>query len=232
MVLPMNERDLPLEHPLTSIQQGMLFHHIAGGHPGVDLEQIVAELREELDVAALQSAWRRVIAHHEALRTEFAWEGLPEPVARVLPQVELAWTDHDWSAVPAAEREERFARWLRDDRQSGVPLAKAPLLRFALFRFGAREQRLVWTFHHLLLDGRSFAQVLREVFTSYDAARAGAPRAGAAAAARVPFPRRASRRTAERRGRGSVLARRARGQRRQHAAHALAAADRNELRSR
>ena len=37
----------------------------------------------------------------------------------------------------------------------------------------ADEHRVVWTFHHALLDGRSFPLVLREVFASYDALAAG-----------------------------------------------------------
>ncbi|HET9985575.1 MAG TPA: amino acid adenylation domain-containing protein, partial [Longimicrobiales bacterium] len=35
------------------------------------------------------------------------------------------------------------------------------------------EYRLVWTFHHALLDGRSFPVLLREVFAAYDAILAG-----------------------------------------------------------
>ena len=40
--------------------------------------------------------------------------------------------------------------------------------------WGAEEHRIVWTFHHALLDGRSFPLVLREVFALYGAAAPGA----------------------------------------------------------
>lgn len=164
----------PIEHALTPIQQGMLFHHVSGGHAGVDLEQIVCELREELDLAALEAAWTAIAARHEALRTEFHWEGREAPQARVLPSVTLPWTQLDWRGLAREEQEARFAEWLRADRLAGFELSRAPLMRFARIHFGETEQRLVWSFHHLLLDGRSFAQVLREVFALYDA-RGGAP---------------------------------------------------------
>ena len=164
----------PIEHPLTPIQQGMLFHHVSGGHPGVDLEQIVCDLREDLDAATLEAAWQAVVGRHESLRTEFHWEGLEEPRARILPAVQLPWTQHDWRGVSPTEQASRFAQWLQADREAGFTPARGPLMRFALWTLGEREHRLVWSFHHLLLDGRSFAQVLREVFTHYDQARAGA----------------------------------------------------------
>jgi len=160
------------EHPLTPIQQGMLFHHLAGGHPGVDLEQIVCDLREDLDAPALLAAWQAVVLRHEALRTAFRWEGLEAPLARVEASVELPWEPLDWRSRPAAEREAHFAEWLLADRQRGFDLSRAPLMRFACVRLADREYRLVWSFHHLLLDGRSFAQVLREVFTLYDSGAA------------------------------------------------------------
>lgn len=169
----MSDRTLPIEHPLTPIQEGMLFHHVSGGHPGVDLEQIVCELEEDLDEARLRAAWGTVLQRHESLRTSFHWEGLEVPVARVQPAVEPSWTRLDWRASGADEREARFEEWLRADRLQGIDPARAPLMRFAMICLADGVQRLVWSFHHLLLDGRSFAQVLREVFTLYDAARAG-----------------------------------------------------------
>jgi amino acid adenylation domain-containing protein len=42
-----------------------------------------------------------------------------------------------------------------------------------LFRFAPDSHQLVWTFHHILLDGRSFPPVLDEVFARHAALRAG-----------------------------------------------------------
>ena len=49
-------------------------------------------------------------------------------------------------------------------------------MRFALFRTGEREHRLLWTQHHLLLDGWSGAMVLREVLARHDGLRIEASR--------------------------------------------------------
>jgi natural product biosynthesis luciferase-like monooxygenase protein len=45
----------------------------------------------------------------------------------------------------------------------------APLMRLTLIRTGGARDRLVWTFSHAILDGRSFTRLLLEVFDAYDA---------------------------------------------------------------
>ena len=42
-------------------------------------------------------------------------------------------------------------------------------MRLTLLRFGDEDYRLVWTFSHAILDGRSFTQLVSEVFAFYEA---------------------------------------------------------------
>ena len=68
-----------------------------------------------------------------------------------------------------SERGERFADFLSADRRRGFDLTRAPLFRLTLLRYGGAEWHLIWTFHHTVLEGRSYALVLREVFAFYEA---------------------------------------------------------------
>ena len=153
----------------------MLFHALDAEGSGVDLEQVVATLEEPLDVAAFRQAWERVVARHAILRTAFRWEGLLEPRQEVYDRAEFSCEQLDWRAVPPHARAERLAGYLALDRRRGFDLAKAPLMRLMLAEEGVSRWTLVWTFHHALLDGRSFPLVLREVFGAYEAAQAGQP---------------------------------------------------------
>ena len=104
----------------------------------------------------------------------FAWNGLDAPQQRVYDDAwrcRSSWRTGATSAV--AEREARLAEWLRADRARGFALDAPPLLRLTLLRLDDDEHRLVWTFHHAILDGRCFPMVLREVFDLYDAAQRG-----------------------------------------------------------
>jgi natural product biosynthesis luciferase-like monooxygenase protein len=160
-------------YPLSPMQQGLLFHHLASAHSGVDLEQIVFSLREDLDLAAFGRAWEQVAARHEVLRTAFRWEGIDEPVQEVRPAAAIPIAVHEWRGLAAAERRARLDEFLAHDRQRGFDLREAPLSRVAVFRAPDGAVEVVWSFPHIILDGRSFPIVLGELFDGYDANRRG-----------------------------------------------------------
>jgi amino acid adenylation domain-containing protein len=160
-------------YPMSPLQQGMLYHSLRAPGSGVDIEQLVCELHEVLEVTALQRSWQCVIARHPALRTNFRWQGLKEPQQEVHSVVELPWKEQDWRDLPPDEKEKRSATFLMADRRRGFDLTQSPLLRLTLFHWDDAHSRLIWTFHHALLDGRSFAPLLREVFTFYEAFKRG-----------------------------------------------------------
>jgi amino acid adenylation domain-containing protein len=148
---------------LAPLQEGMLVHAQHEGVAGVYTQQLVIEIAGELDEARLRAAWETVMRRHAILRVAFAWEGLPGARQVVASAVELDWSTLDWTTQPAAERETAWAAWLAEDRRRGFDLARAPLWRVAWARFGPTTGRLVFTHHHLLLDGWSLPLLLRDL---------------------------------------------------------------------
>ncbi|MFG7945303.1 amino acid adenylation domain-containing protein [Streptomyces cacaoi] len=78
--------------------------------------------------------------------------------------------DRDGSGRESAGREARLRELLDADRARGIDLSAAPLMRLALVRLPGRSVQVVWTFHHLLLDGWSSAALLSDVMAEYLAA--------------------------------------------------------------
>ena len=158
-------------YPLSAMQLGMLYHHLSPERSGVDLEQIVCGLREDLDLEVFRSAWSRLAARHPVLRTSFRWEGaeIEEPIQQVYREAPPAWQVNDWTGVPEAERRSRFEDFLRSDREQGFRLDQTPLQRVTVLRYGPRHYQVIWTFPHILFDGRSFPILLTELFDDYEA---------------------------------------------------------------
>ena len=161
-------------YPLSPLQEGMLFHVLAAGEPGMYLTQVGCTLAGHLDVPTFERAWQIVAERHPALRTAFAWKNAENPIQVVGREVRIPLAVEDWSSLPAAERDRRWAERLAADRAQGFDPARAPLLRLFLAREGKALQRLLWTHHHLLLDGWSVGIVLAEAFGAYTAALRGA----------------------------------------------------------
>ncbi len=160
---------------LSPAQEGMLFHTLYSPEDGVYCLQLSCALEGELDRAAFRQAWERTLERHAILRSAFFWEGLRKPLQVAFRQVALPLVDLDWtSGEEAADPDAALARFAREDRRRGFDLSRAPLLRLTLLRTGEESHYLVWTCHHLLVDGWSFTLVLQEIFQLYRALRDGA----------------------------------------------------------
>jgi NRPS condensation-like uncharacterized protein len=157
----------------------MLFHHLSTAHSGVDIEQIVVDFPEPVDAEALRTAWEIEVRRQPVLRTAFRWSDAEAPVQEVHAGAAPEFTAHDWSG--RGEPERAFEAHLLEDRRLGFDLAKPPLMRVALFRLGAERCRMLWTFHHILIDGRSFVTILQEVDGLYEQVRRGEMPGGEAA---------------------------------------------------
>lgn len=163
------------EIPLTPTQLGMLYESTLSEKPWVNLEQVVCHLDDEaIDPAAMLAAWQRVTDQHAALRMALEWASRPQPVQVVYENVSPDLTITDWSAQSAERHNAALRDWLATDRLSGAELQMAPSWRVNWFILGPRRSVLVWTVHHVLLDGRSMATVLEQMFEHYAALQTAA----------------------------------------------------------
>jgi len=152
----------------TALQSGMLFHAVAHPGTGVDIEQISITLDEDLDLDRFRAAWQRVIERHPILQARFSWAEVVEPELRIGPAQNLAVRVEDWSGCSDTEQAERIATGLTEDRLTDFDLGTGPLQRFVVARLADQRWWILWSFHHAVLDGRSFPIVLQEVFQLYD----------------------------------------------------------------
>ncbi|NUS62644.1 MAG: amino acid adenylation domain-containing protein, partial [Saccharothrix sp.] len=145
-------RDVEDAYPLTPLQAGMVFHSLVD--PGAYVDRMRIVLDGVTDPAALRRAWQRVVDRTPVLRTSVVGEGVDEPVQVVHRRVELP-------VLRGDEVSDRF------------DLTAAPLLRVGITPLADDRVEVVWTSHHVLLDGWSTAQVFAEVLEHYRAITAG-----------------------------------------------------------
>jgi amino acid adenylation domain-containing protein/FkbM family methyltransferase len=172
----MDKRDLIEDiYPLSPVQAGILYHALEGAEPGMYFTQWIYELAGDLDLGALRQVAERVIARHTSLRTFFVWEKRESPVQVVLRKVRFPFQEHDWRDLPEREQEEQLAAFLAEDRAQGFDLSKPPLLRLTVCHFGAGRVVLVWSHHHILVDGWSLDRLFRELAALQEEITGGRP---------------------------------------------------------
>ncbi|MGH3842539.1 MAG: non-ribosomal peptide synthase/polyketide synthase, partial [Pseudonocardiaceae bacterium] len=161
-------RDTEDLYPLTPLQAGMVFHSLLDTDSAAYVDQIRLRISGVSDPQLLGEAWQRMLARTPLLRSAIVWDGVDEPVQVVHRHVLLPITYHDWRALPEPERDQELARITAQER-AGIDLGAAPLLRLVITRLSDDEVLLVWTHHHVVLDGWSLAAVFGEVCEQYAA---------------------------------------------------------------
>ncbi|MFJ8469693.1 non-ribosomal peptide synthetase [Streptomyces swartbergensis] len=160
-------------YPLTPMQAGMLFHSLMDPQGRTYVNQVQVVLHGVTDPHALAEAWQRTADANPILRTRLVWQETAEPLQVVERRAAVPVTHHDWSGWAAERCARETEALLAADREAGIDLGAAPLMRLALIRLAPDRVRMVWTFHHVLLDGWSAAQVFDEVCERYAALTAG-----------------------------------------------------------
>ena len=160
-------------YPLSPMQQGMLFHSLYAPDSGVYFEQMTFKLKGNLKVDALRESWQLVVDRYSSLRTFFVWENLSTPLQVVLKQVELPWSNLDWRDLSATEQQQQLSQMLSRQRESGFQLNLAPLMSCTLIQLSDETYQLLWSYHHLLIDGWCLSIIFKEVFSFYEAKLTG-----------------------------------------------------------
>ncbi len=158
--------DISIEniYPLTPLQQGILFHSLQSPETGVFIEQIHFELNlKASEVTDFKQHWVDIVERHQILRTAFIWKDINQPVQVVKHSTELQWHELSYCSYKPHQQYELFNELLVKDRATDFDLSRAPLMRHTLIEIEENRHRLLWTFHHLILDGWSVANLLNEL---------------------------------------------------------------------
>ncbi|MFD4874524.1 amino acid adenylation domain-containing protein [Streptomyces sp. NPDC058420] len=155
--VPEGAADVQDIYPLTSLQEGMLFHHALAqeGDPYVISGLLAVDSRERLD--AFLDGLHKAVERHDVLRTAVVWRGLPLPVQVVRRRAELPvrWLGPGSAADLASAV---------DARRYRMDLEAAPLLRVSTM-FDAEHGRWLVSLllHHLVDDNTSLQFLLAEI---------------------------------------------------------------------
>ncbi|MGH8387042.1 MAG: amino acid adenylation domain-containing protein [Pseudomonas sp.] len=162
--LPVPPAQIDDLYPLSPMQAGLLFHSLYESAAGAYVNQLSVEARG-LDADRLGRAWQAVLDSHAILRSSFHFpEGFEAPVQLVHRHLQLPMTCLDWRG---RDDQAQALAQLIDSERLQLDSTRAPLMRLTLVRLDDERQQLIYTHHHLLLDGWSNSLLLSEVLQRY-----------------------------------------------------------------
>ncbi|MGO9157159.1 amino acid adenylation domain-containing protein [Mycobacterium sp.] len=160
---------------LSPLQEGLLaLYRLAEDSVDPYSMQFVVDIDGPVDVALLRRSAQAMLERHPNLRAAFWDRDVPKPVQIVPAEAELPWSER--IATPT-----EFDSIARSERRRPFDLSRGPALRVVLLTVpGETRRRMIFTAHHILVDGWALAVFFTEMLAVY---RAGGSAGG------LPAPR-------------------------------------------
>jgi amino acid adenylation domain-containing protein len=169
------ENTLGLEkiYPLAPMQEGMLLQYLMEKESTAYCEQSTFTVKGDLDRALLEESFNRLIKRHEVLRTVFIHEGIRRPVQVVLNQCPIHVAYEAIDRLTKRERLKYLNAFESREREKGFDPTKAPLTRLTVIKLAEALYKVVWSFHHIIMDGWCMGIVMAELLRIYESLRKG-----------------------------------------------------------
>jgi amino acid adenylation domain-containing protein len=163
--LSIQEDDFEDVYPLTSMQEGMFFHSLEAPGEGLYIKQLSVEVKV-LDAQRLISAWQTMVDRHVILRTSILWNNeIERPLQLVRTSVTAMVNQQDWRDSNSLT--ENLRNYEAEELKYNIDFFNEPLARLALIRLSEDSYQLIWTMHHLLIDGWSDSKLIAEWLQTY-----------------------------------------------------------------
>ncbi|MDY7086138.1 MAG: condensation domain-containing protein [Actinomycetota bacterium] len=162
-------------YPMTALQLGMVYHQEIAPQARVYHNLLSVRVGGAMRPEAFRAAVRELTLRHPVLRTSFDPGHPAGPMQRVHERVEVPVRFEDLTGLGEPEQQRRVEAVLADERATDFPVDAAPLLRFVVLIRSADDYQLVFSHHHILLDGWSVNILFDDLHHLYRRAQ-GEPR--------------------------------------------------------
>ncbi|WP_327195511.1 non-ribosomal peptide synthase/polyketide synthase [Paenibacillus alvei] len=154
-------------YTLTPLQKGMLFHSLLDADSEAYFEQVTFDLNGSLNVEAFTQGLDTLVQRNEALRTNFITGWRDEPIQVVFRERKCEVYFEDIRSASDEDPEKTIADFVSADKANKFDLAQGSLMRVTVLRTGDESYHVIWSHHHILMDGWCMSFMIKEVFDTY-----------------------------------------------------------------
>ncbi|WP_143192214.1 non-ribosomal peptide synthetase, partial [Paenibacillus helianthi] len=155
-------------YPLAPLQEGMLFHHVMNKGDLQYFVQTSFEVRGNLDIGLLEQSYQELINRHDVLRSIFIFENIRRSLQVVIEQWKFIIDVQKIANKSDAEQEEVMSRYMEEDKNKGFDLTTTIPMRVAVFEMSEQQFKVIWSFHHIVIDGWCMSTLFTELLQIYE----------------------------------------------------------------
>ncbi|WP_146429150.1 non-ribosomal peptide synthetase [Blastopirellula retiformator] len=153
-------------YPLTSMQEGMLYHRELDRSDPIYHDVVSYHLQAPIDVESMELEVIKLFERHEVLRSSFDMSSDP-PTQRIHKSIDCPFEVFDLRDESSDRQQQVVLEALDRERERGFNINVPPLARIIVHICDSSRFHLTFSFHHAILDGWSDATLITELAESY-----------------------------------------------------------------
>ena len=157
--------------PVSYAQSRLWFIDKMDKSPAYNLPAVII-FEGNINVDALENAFKEIIKRHEILRTFFV-EKDGVPYQKIFNSIDFNITKNDLSN--ASGQKEKISVLIADEANRCFDLSKGPLILCSLIKTEEQKHLLLFNMHHIISDGWSIGVLISELTQLYNAFSKNAP---------------------------------------------------------
>ncbi len=163
------KNDIKDIYSLSPLQEGMLFHYLMdeNSKSNAYFVQMSFTLQTGIDRILFEKAINKIIEKYDILRTVFIFKKVKTPQQVVLKKREAEVAYKDISHLPGKAQLDYIREFEREDRNRGFDLSREVLMRISLIRISTHSYRVIFSFHHIIMDGWCLGILVKDIFYVY-----------------------------------------------------------------
>jgi bacitracin synthase 3 len=154
--------------PVSAAQEGILYHCMANPSSGVYHTQTVYVIEGNIEPLVMGKAWQFLMSVYPALRASFIWDVSHQPGQIIANDLEACFSVLSYEGISEIDQKMRLEEFLAQDSKVLFCLDSPPLWRVAIIKLSAQKYWMLWSCHHVIIDGWSSDLVLKNLSKVYD----------------------------------------------------------------
>ncbi|WP_291584148.1 amino acid adenylation domain-containing protein [Clostridium sp. UBA6640] len=153
---------------MTPTQQGMFFYWLLGKDNDENsyCYQEVFKAKGNIDIELLQESFNYLVEYHDVFRTIFKFQDGEKPLQIILNERNFKMGFKEISKLE--NKYDYIEKEAKKNRKKGFDLIKDIPIKVDVYKVDENEYRMVWTYHHIIIDGWSLSIIYKDLLHIYN----------------------------------------------------------------
>jgi fengycin family lipopeptide synthetase D len=154
-------------YPLTPIQEGILYTYLLQKDSSAYFIQFEVVISNDLNIKCLEKSLNLIVEKYDVLRTNIVYTNIKKPKQVILREKQVNINYQDISDLTPDSIKSYIDDYKKEDKKRGFNITNENLTRMSVFKIAPQKFTIIWSFHHIIVDGWSGTKILVDFFDIY-----------------------------------------------------------------